>query len=187
MGSWNLFKWLDAVGVERADQPDLIHGVQPVVVLGDHSAQTSPILPPTAWAGGSRGAIAGAYGCLEFTSRASGGSYLRQITGHCGVSNPWRMLINQSPGTLANVVTPAKQEMAPVSTVSQPRIGTLAAEPLGSPTCWFDNNTNLAPSVWTDAFFIAPGSTLQLWYGAANNAVSFAVLWEDCEAARGQS
>lgn len=185
--AWNLFKWFDAVGIDSDVGPELFTGVQPVVILGDHSAHASPILAPVAWMGGKRTAGGvGTYGCFSLTSAAPGGTYVREIFASAGAANQFRWLINTSPGTVANVLTPVVQDMAPAPTVSRVVIGTLAAEP-GTTLVPAVDNANVGLVHWVDSFYIRPGFTLQMWFISDNTVVDYAVLFEDCLALPGAS
>lgn len=177
--SWNLSEWMNSLGLRRQDQPELIHAVQPVEIVGDHSAHTAPILPPTSWAGGTRAAVAAAYSCIEFTSLAPGGSFIRQVV-LTAANQTVRHEISLAPGALANVITPIKHEMGVTATLSTPRLGTLAAEPAGGATNFLDLIPNLPPLRLFDPFYVPAGYTLQLWIAAVNVALSASILWEDC-------
>ncbi|GAI95592.1 unnamed protein product, partial [marine sediment metagenome] len=102
--SWNLMEWARALGIRRADQPDVSHIVQPVSIVGDHSGFTSQILPPMAWLGGIRTAVAAVFSTFQLTSRAPGGTYVRILEAHVGAAKTSQWRIGPTVTTLANVV-----------------------------------------------------------------------------------
>lgn len=177
--SWNLSEWIDALGLRRPDQPDLIYAVQPVEIVGNHSAFAAPLLPPTAWSGGSRAAVAATYAGFQFTSLAPGGAFVREVHSRCAGAGPFRWLISQTPATMANVVTPIVNEMGDTPTSCAFRIGTFAAEPAGGATNWGMTNTTLVDVLLLNSFYIPPGSTLEYWFGIVNQAVDFSIRWEE--------
>lgn len=183
--SWNLGSWLNALGVRRSDQPDLIHAVQPVEILGDHSGFSSQILPPMAWMGGQRtGAGAGTYSGMQLLSRAPGGTYIRNLHLSAGSNAMMRFHITATPAAMANIVGGLSiSEMGNTPTISRVQLGTFAAVPGGVTT---------SPAVYVpsfafqivDAAYIPPGMVFECWDTIENVSFLCATFFEDCPAQR---
>jgi len=183
MHSWNLFEWMEALGQKRPDQPDLVHAIQPVTIVGDQSAHTAPILAPMAWMGGSRTAVAGAYGCIALTSTAPGGTFIRELSWTASAAGQVRWLLNQSPAAMLNLVANlVRQDMGQLPTSSLVRIGTIAAEPATTTIGRYDTvnvgQTRFGPDWW----YVPPGWTFQLWFTTVNVTIDPSILFEDCPA-----
>lgn len=178
MHSWNLFQWMAALGIKRREQPEIVGVVQPVEIVGDHSAFASPLLIPSAWAGGTRAAFIGAFPCLQITSRAPGGTAVRDLTVAAAADGDWGFWISNTPVAFANVVVPAVSDMAPDPTTSEVRLGTLAAVPVGNHSI-MHFAALLLNRAFVDSIYIRPGYTFQLWGPIVNQAFSAAVYFED--------
>jgi hypothetical protein len=182
--SWNLSAWMDALGQKRKDEPDLIYGVQPVEIVGDHSAHAAPILAPVAWMGGSVGAFLAVYACASLTSRAPGGTYIREVIA-AGAAGNWNWAVNSTPGAMANLVAGlVVNDMAPDPVRSNMLLGTVAALPTAiavSPSRNVSATAN--PAILVDGIYVQPGSTFQIWFTVANTAAQVSMLFEDCLAA----
>lgn len=77
--TWNLFEWVRRVGAKRDDAPPIMGTVQPTVLLGDHSALTSPLLPPVAWYGGIHTTGGSATSVIHFECKAPGGAFVLEF------------------------------------------------------------------------------------------------------------
>jgi len=189
--TWNLWKWLDAMGIDRPEAPELIPGVQPVVLLGDQSGFTSQILPPMAYMGGERPAIAAVFSGLQLTSRAPGGTYIRVLGLAIAVAGYVKFHITAAPATVANQIAAlVKSDMGNAPTQSTLVIGTYAAEPVATETVpMISVPAAAAAGTWLmqDGFYVPPGSTFELWRQTANTAFSGFVMFEDCPALAGRS
>jgi len=177
--SWNFQEWLDALGLRRDDQPEIIHAVQPVEVVGDHTAHTAPLIAPTALAGGQRTAIALGYSAIELTSKAPGGTFLERISIDAATLT-LRCALNASPGVMANLVALTKFEMGITPTLSTPRLGSLAAEPVAGPGNWFLKSSNLITTIIDDVVYVPPGHTFQLWISQVNQVLNVGIRFRDC-------
>ncbi len=178
---WNFSEWMNRLGLQRQAQPELIYGVQPVVVMGDQSALVSPVLPPMAWQGARRSAVAAPFSAFDFTSRAAGGTFIRQLIMSCDVSMQVRWQINTAPVAMLDLVVPLVFDMAPDPTVSRLRLGTIVAQPATQTVPTVDvlsgGNTFLL-----DGFYLQPGTTLQGWTAAVNRDLVVNVQFEDLPA-----
>jgi len=177
---WNFSHWMNRLGLNRQDQPELIYGVQPVVIMGDQSALVSPVLPPMAWAGGRRSGIVAVFGCVQLTSRAAGGTFVR-ILHLQGGANINRWSINTTPAAISNTIALVAQNMSADPVVSLPVLGTLAAQPFTT-TVPSMENPGTGTSVIQEGFYIRPGFTLQIWTSSADNDFDPAMLYEDLPA-----
>jgi len=177
---WNFSEWMNRLGLLRQAQPELIYGVQPVVVMGDQSALVSPVLPPMAWAGGRRSGIAAVFSCLSLTSVAAGGTFIRTLMVG-GANKIMRFQLTNAPAAKANLVALAAFDMAPDPVVSVPLLGTLAAQPGGGDVPVFDV-AGTGSTFIIDGFYIEPGRTLEMWVNGANLDLEFAMQYEDLPA-----
>jgi len=177
---WNFSEWMNRLGLQRQAQPELIYGVQPVVIMGDQSALVSPVLPPMAWWGGRRAGVAAVFSAIQITSAAAGGTFIRQLL-LTGAASQVRWRITTTPTAMANLIAAVPFDMAPDPTVTVPILGTFAAQPA----------TNLVPLVdiigsgttfLHEAFYLQPGTTLEAWVTVANTALEPAMLFEDLPA-----
>jgi len=184
--SWNLSGWMHNLGLKRSDQPDLIHAVQPVEIVGDHSGFTSQILPPMAWMGGRVNSVAGTYGCLALTSAAAGGTYLRALSFTIGANNAFAWAVQSTVPAIANqVANMVVSDMGSQPTVSRLIMGTFAALP---------HSAIVAPRVYagtnglhfSDVAYIPPGFTFYLYSVILAKTVDAAVMFEDCPAQRSE-
>jgi len=186
--TWNLSEWMRYLGIHRKDQPDVTHLIQPVTIVGDHSALAAPLLAPTAVAGATRAAVAGTHPAMQLTCRAAGGTAVRTIYVYnlTGTSALNRVRLSNTPGTLANVVTPTPLNQGADNVLSLFRIGTLAAEP-GTPA--------ELPAIKTGAMtadilvpfpiFVPPGQTLEVWGSVVNQAIHWSIEFDEFPAQLG--
>ena len=180
--SWNLSEWLDVLGLRRADQPDVIHGIQPVEIIGDHSGFSAQILPPMAWMGGTRAGVAGAKSILSLTSRAAGGTYVRllNVTVEAATNIRWR--ITTSPYTYLNAVANlVKSEMGSSATVSSIILATTVST-VATTTVPTSEFASTAEKLFHDFAYIPTGSTLELWNATNQQGLYIACMFEDCPA-----
>lgn len=185
--SWNLFKWMDALGIRRKDQPEIVHAIQPVEIVGDHRAFASPILAPAAWAGGSIAAVIAISPAVQIRCGAPGGTAIREFALSLPGVEDWEFRITQTPLALGNVVTPLVQDMAPDPTTSVVRGGTVVAGgAAGSLPIVSVSNVAGFHRVIVDSIFIRPGWWFEAWGVAANKAADFAVYFEDFPAPRAE-
>lgn len=179
---WNFSGWMNALGLKRADQPELIYGVQPVVVMGDQSAQVSPILAPVAWEGGFAAAILARNTALSLSSKSGGGLFVRQVVVSSTAVTACRFRIVEGPGeTMLNLVATVVQNMAPDPVVSTVQFGTVAA----APTSVFPSFEVLGSgdSILVDPFYVREGFTVELVIQTQNLSATMSILWEELPAA----
>lgn len=120
---WNLEDWLRRLGLET-ESPPLLPGVQPVVLLGDHSEVTSPLQAPTALLGGRFTAAVATHSSFAWRTLSPGGCFIlayscRNDTGQ----HPHSIRIASGPRVLAAVITPLAQNMGPTPVLGVPRMG----------------------------------------------------------------
>lgn len=183
--SWNFSEWLDALGLRRRDQPDLIHGVQPVEIVGDHSAFTSQIHPPMAWVGGMRAGVAGTYSGFQFESRSPGGTYIRWLDLSLSTGSYMRHHLPAAPAAMANTIACATQEFGGGNTVSQFTLGTFAVAPATTAVPQAEISSSPGRS-WQDFVYLSPGQTLECWISAVNLDLLVGLMFEDCPAQRSE-
>ena len=182
MHRWNLSVWMDALGFKRRDQPEVIHAVQPVVILGDQSALTAPILTPAAWFGGNRTGVAAEYTYIQLTSKAPGGTYLRQIYLGVVTAGTAAFRLTDAPIALGNLNAMNRIDMMPDPTVSTFLMGTSASIPTGTSAWPFLDTTTAADTVIIDGIYIRPGWTFELWNRTVNIGMNGAFQFEDLPA-----
>ena len=183
--SWNLQEWLRALGIKRADQPDVAQIVQPVEIVGDHSGFTSQILPPMAWMGGTRGGVALVYSGCQLVSRAAGGTYIRILIITQKANAEFGFHIAAAPSVMANgVAAMTVSDFGSTPTTSRLQLGTFAALP--SPAATTPKLTPQFGGVQiSDLCLIPPGSVFEAWNAVAGNDMHIALLFEDCPAIAG--
>jgi hypothetical protein len=182
MHSWNLLEWMRALGLKRKEQPDLMHVVQPVEIVGDHSGFSSQLLPPMAWMGGGVGAVVAVYGGIRLVSRAPGGTYIRYLELYTGAGSHIQFEIVETGDTMANLVANMEvSDMGNTPTVSRMEFGTWAALPaLGTVAPRFQ--ALASGHVMYDVAYVPPGYTFQLWNITANVLLRGCMMFEDCPA-----
>lgn len=185
--SWNLTEWMSALGIRRKEQPEVVYAVQPVELMGDHSAFTAPLLAPTAWVGGARTPAAGSHACCQLTSRAPGGTFVRLFSVSSVVAR-LNWAISLAPPTLNNSVAGLVTiDMAPDPVVSLWDVGDILAAALPHTTAQGPEMRQTANlNQWlVEPFYVRPGYTLSVWCGTAATATNFSCLFEDNPAQRG--
>jgi len=177
---WNFSEWMNRLGLQRQAQPELIYGVQPVVVMGDQSGLVSPILAPTAWMGGRRTGIAAVFGSGTLTSVSGGGTFVRQLW-ISGAGAVVRFQITTTPAAVSDTIASEVFDMAPDPTVSRLVVGTLAAQPFTTTVPAFDvvGTGNLFIA---EPFYLQPGTSFQIWQSVVNTDCAVSVLFEDLPA-----
>lgn len=109
--TWNVSRWMERLGFNRQELPEFAFGVQPVVILGDHSQLVSPLLAARTIVGGQR--TSAALNSVAFTiqSNAPGGTFIEEVKIASGSIETWTWEFNETPIPLTNVVTLDIQNM----------------------------------------------------------------------------
>jgi len=177
---WNLSHWVTKLGFNRQDQPEIGYSVQPVQVVGDASALTSPLLPPLAWSGGLVPAVAGRVGGIAITSRAPGGTFIRTLRASANLGD-WVWTVDAGKHAFTAVqANPPLRQMGPENVTALVEIGTTLV-PL---------NSNVHPNVlntsdlgfFSDEFYLPPSGQIYMENSTVNSVLRFAVLIQDCPA-----
>ena len=166
-GSFNVAELLRQLGLKSVHELPIAPSVQPVLVAGDASGLTPPLLPPTAWAGATIGAVIGQLGGLQVQSLGVGGCWVRQCLFAVGQTTVIPFAITAADpiaGGYATVLT--KNEMAPDPTVSVVRVGNdAAALAVGDSPQWRAITSTTVPLI--DAVYVPHG-----WFFTIQNANS---------------
>lgn len=179
---WNLTEYVRRLGGARQDAPPVAYNVQPVLVAGDASALTTPLLPPIAWVGGTftSNNILGA--TIEVASRGAGGCFIRafrcanllaSLTLAFGIRTDAAVAI-----TAPVEYTPSN--MGPENIRSTTKSG--SATPFATPGIRPQLSVNGASNqvVLDDLIYVPPGGWCYFTTGiAATRTLSFAVLIQD--------
>jgi hypothetical protein len=176
-----------ALGIRRKEQPDLVHLVQPVEIVGDHSGFSSQVLPPMAYMGGQRGAVAGVYSGMQFTSSAPGGSYIRTLIFGQGANALYNFTLVDTPSANANVVGGLRVlDIGSEPTVSRAVLCTMAAPGGGvaANQCPRIMIAGAQSMVLSDFIYVPAGQTLEFWDATVQKLFGLGVLFEDCPAQR---
>jgi len=114
---WNLTEWLTRLGFNRTDLPEIAYSVQPVQVVGDASALTSPLLPPLAWLGSNHIPVAGQLSSLAIRSLAPGGTFVRALrsTSPFTVTYVWQVNVAPVALTTTTVLTAFNMGPTPIA------------------------------------------------------------------------
>lgn len=155
---WNLDEWLRRLGLS-SDSPPLLPGVQPVVVLGDHSEVTSPLQAPTAMIGGRFSAGGGTRSSLVWKCNSPGGCYVLGVSFRNDSGLGLHVFnISTTQRVLGGVITPTVLNMGPDPVQGFPRMGSDSIA-LGDLLPLVGNPSQfLSGSSW----FVPPSSEIQI-------------------------
>lgn len=180
----NLHEWLRRVGVAHAtEQLEYLNTVQPVEIVADASALTSPLLPPTAFAGGEHTNAGANFMAAQIHARAPGGIFLRAALIGATGNFVWRFGLLPAPAALVAPLTAAIHVMTPppvqpirsVVTFSE-----IAADPLGvtGPTYVAPNRASLT---LVDEIYVPSGSAFLMLNNAAGIGLNygFHFTWQE--------
>jgi len=174
---WNLNHWVQRLGFNRTEVPEIAYSVQPVTILGDASALSSPLLPPLGMAGGNFTSGVGLFAVFAYQTGAPGGAFIRHSVVGGSNAQTWIYQINPTATDLATSTVLPITDMGPDPVQGQCRFGTLAAI-LGA-----DNFTENAKfTVTTDFFYLRPGHELLVQSVDANEIIFGAIIVQDVPA-----
>lgn len=176
-----LTEWLNRLGVKRPGwAPEMAEMIQPVQVVSDASSLTSPLLPPTALAGGEILAAALRFSAFEFQSRAPGGCFVRTLRLTANAATTIALVVRSTPLTFVTLVTPTRYALTPTlpATTSVLRIGDVAALSTLSSDPSFLQPTN-AQHVFDDAFYLPPGQFLIGEQKTAAFYIAMSMVWQE--------
>lgn len=176
---WNLSQWLQRMGVQLGgDQPPLNYSIQPVQILGDASALTSPLLAPLSWFGNS--VLTATFAACTVRSVAPGGSFIRHeiVSSSTTTDYAWGFGLGIT-STLGGPFQLTPRDMTPVGSSAIVTTGDVVAS-IGV----FDNpnvrSTKL--HITEDIIYLAPGREYVIMSATAGRTLSFAFLIQDVPA-----
>jgi len=171
--TWNLEEWVRRL-FKRPDAPEFNYTIQPVQIVGDASALSSPLLPAFAVFGGLRTAVALRHGTLAIQSLAPGGTFLRFLVAS-GIGNDnFAWTITATPSVLDNLVAMTILNMGPTDVRANLRLGG-DATPLGSGLPVIKGN----PFQMEDVIYIGPGREFKMQSVLANADRRYAAMIQD--------
>jgi len=184
---WNLTEYVRRLGGARGDSPPLAHNVQPVLIAGDASALTSPLLGPLAMGGSTPAAVALEYPSLILTARGPGGCFVRELGwsgGFGAATSTARVFVASSTGALgAGAFTGSSLTLADfgVGTVeSILSTGTTATLLTTGGIYYKAASTETIQLI--DPVFLAPGAALIVQHIAVNVAFNFHAIIQEIPA-----
>jgi len=168
------------MGVQlQGEQPPLRFDVQPVQIVGDASALSSPLLAPIAWFGSSLNVTPGNFGTFAIRSNARGGSFVVSLRATAAANVEWVWRVNEVRTAIPGEFGLTAQNMTPEEVTAEVRIGQPAVA-LGT-----FNNPNIQANrqfFSVDEFYLRPGNELLVQNQTANDDVALAVLIQDVPA-----
>lgn len=179
--SWSLSEVWSRLGIKGGGFPEIVSAVQPVLQVGDVSALTTPLLPPSAWGGGFITGVALRTSVLEVHARASGGAVIRIATwGTAGITGRANWAVLATGRTFVATDATVLSQMGPTPLVSTITLGTIADANIIdrslNPDVSLNSNTYFQ---LYDAIFIPQNQFFLLQQGATNQNFSASVLVQD--------
>jgi len=167
--------WARRIGVKGSGrEPLMADEVQPVQVVQDVSGRVPVLLPPSAQAGGSRGAIAVVFSAIEFASRGGGGALVELNFTAGGGQTVVTLDFVQA---LANVNLPTVFQLSVGQTTqSVLRFGTYAAIPSAATTGTINVGANIIQQI---TIFVPDGSLFQVVNRTANQNLFGWAQWQE--------
>lgn len=174
-------EWLQRLGIKGGDVPDVVPLIQPVQVVSDASALTSPLIAPVAWAGGvvAAGGV-GEYASLTVQALASGGVWIRYLSLSAGaaVANPiWTIAATDPFAADPLATTATNRNMGPKDVQAIVRIGTSTVQLNADNPAM--QASGLTFQTLPDLTFVPPGSWFAIQLQTANTEVTWAVCVQD--------
>jgi len=157
---WNLAHWITRLGFERSDVPDIAYGVQPVLLTGDSSDLTTPLLPPMAIIGGQFTGAAGETAMFTWRTHAAGGCFLHSVIPGSDLNEAFQYSVSVAPVTFSASLNlpPVNMGPTPVQGIGQ----------IGSTTSALNDNrptVMMRPGAFIaglDRLYIPPGSEIRV-------------------------
>lgn len=78
-GAFNITELLKQLGIKNLTELPIAQVLTPTITVGDGSALTAPLLPPSAWVGATVNADAGERSTWQCHSRGRGGCFIRKL------------------------------------------------------------------------------------------------------------
>lgn len=168
---WNLREFTRRLGSGRSDFPPVAYSIQPVANVGDLSALSTPIVPPSALVG-LKILSAANYATAIFRGRAQGGTLILDLS--LNVAQATGVIIHlfiepveSEPGTYTTSVSAKPQNVGPVPVLIDLDAGEDSAIPTDDELPQTSAaNANPFPPIVTE-IFLPPASQLRI----AANAV----------------
>ena len=148
--------------------------IVPTIQVADASQFSSPLVPPTAWAGAISFALAGQFAQAEITARAPGGAFVRVVK--VSALGPVSFDVGAAPRIVGGLGTPvANRNMGPVDVVATTELDSNPAQALPG-----SSFPRLQPTdEILDGVYLRPGRALFLEPAAANLILVFSFLVQD--------
>lgn len=180
---WNLTEWMERLGFNRDDSPNIAWGVQPTISLGDASALTSPILPPLAWFGDTVfGGLPGENFTFVVRSLAPGGSFVRELAFSSNATADFAFEFNTTPVALNNEVVLTGRNMGPEPVTAVVRAGSQTGNLLTSDDVPIFRTTASVTLTLRDAIYLPPGTELILQFSQSDVTTRASALVQDVPA-----
>jgi len=171
--TWNLEEWVRRL-FKRPDAPPFNYTIQPVQIVGDASAVSSPILPAFAAFGGFRSAVVARHSALAIRTSAPGGTFVRflMLSGGGNDFNQWT--VSTTPAVIDNVVPMTVLNLGPTDVSGTFRLGGNAVT-LGAGLPQGKGN----PFSMEDVIYIPGGSEFLIQAVLQNIDMRFAAMIQD--------
>lgn len=183
---WNLERWARRLGFKREDVPDIPYAVQPVQIVGDASALTSPLHPPMAWFGDLHVALVLHRNTLTVQSIAPGGLYVRTVRATDalgGVSN-FVWTIGPPPPSVGFIPLTAV-DFGPDPVASIVRVGDDPTPGLGVVDIPQSNQGAGIMFVLTDEVFVPAGQFFTVQHSLEGSLVAWGCMIQEVPVASG--
>lgn len=78
--AFNSARWLTRMGFKgRADEPEIVYGIQPTQLVSDASRLTPAMIPPSGMIGGVQAALVNEFGYFELVAVGPGGMWVDEL------------------------------------------------------------------------------------------------------------
>lgn len=183
--SLNLGEWLERLGVRRPGwAPEMLETIQPVHVVGDAGVLVPPLLPPTAYSGGSFTSNVARTWCCELASISGGGAFVRGFRLHNTAAAIARWRVQPAPG--ATFFAPqigTNYDVGPTPVQSVFRVGDTAAPitAVTDPILGIGANGSIMLDDWV---FVPPGFVFYVEHVSAGpNSYNASIAWQEAPVA----
>ena len=184
---FNFQELVRQLGLKNVDELPVVHALTPVINVGDGSGLTSPLLPPSAFAGGVQAVVAGERASLQLLSLGVGGIILLEFRvggatqtafqlNLAGAGNPLAADTIVGGGATNNDIgfTPALSRVViGTSTVSLDTVPRRAASLF----------TGLSSGEWAHPMFLPHGSLFTIQNSTIAQVGYFSIIWRELPAA----
>jgi len=158
---WNLAHWITRLGFERSDVPDIAYGVQPVLITGDASDLTTPLLTRMAIIGGQFTAAAGETSMFTWRTHAAGGCFISSVLPSSNGNEEFQYAISVAPVTFSASLNLPPVNMGPTPVQGVATLGSTTSALNDNRPTTKGSNISLFPG-GHDRLYIPPGSELRV-------------------------